>query len=64
MAKELSWNFPTEMYGEVHVFSVFQEISAKSRLNSDKVSLMNEVSVSLMYEKLGKNSRNDAKCRE
>ena len=48
------------MYGDVHVFSVFQEISAKSRLNSDKVSLMNEVSVSLIYEKLGKNRQNDA----
>ena len=41
----------SSMLIEVYVFSVFQEISAKSRLNSDKVSSINEVSVSLSYEK-------------
>ena len=59
MAEEFSWNFPKYMYIVRNGFSENQEISAKSRLNSDNISSINEVWVSLIDEKFGKNSRTD-----
>ena len=45
MAGESSWKLPikmSSMFIEVYVFSENQEISAESRLNSEKVSLIDE----------------------
>ena len=42
------------MYGDVHVFSENQEISAKSRLNSDKVSSIDESEFLHVTKKFGK----------